>query len=174
MKTTIITLAALFTCHALCAQEPPRRSAGGGLAERFKQLDRKGDGKPWNRVATLTLPAEAPHTHIYSVEPIAPQVGAGGQSWFSLNAMSGATGRNLGATGRSAKDGSIWVLNLGDDPAKRIARRVDEGALSGIQTTRYEAESMLGDTEVFVYYERKSPDTGRGELRRCRTGIYLK
>jgi hypothetical protein len=85
--------------------------------------------------------------------------------------MAGGTGRNLGATGRTAKDGSIWVVSLGNDAAKRIARRVDEGAVSGIETARYEAESMLGANEVFIYYERKSPETGRGEVRRCRTGI---
>jgi hypothetical protein len=48
---------------------------------------------------------------------------------------------------------------------------VDEGAVSGIETTRYESESFVGTDEVFVYYERRDPDTGRGELRRCRTGI---
>jgi hypothetical protein len=129
------------------------------------------NGKPWTRIATLALPAEVSHTHIYSVEPIAPETGVNGSSWFSLNAMAAGTGRNLGATGRTAKDGSIWVLSLGNDSAHRIARRVDEGATSGIETARYEAESMLGANEVFVYYERKSPETGRGEIRRCRTGI---
>lgn len=131
------------------------------------------NGKPWTRIATLALPANAPHTHPYSVEPIAPESGVNGTSWFSLNAMASETGRHLVDTGRSSKDGSIWVLSLGANPAKRIARRVDEGAVSGIQTTRYEAESMLGANEVFIYYERKSPETGRGEVRRCRTGISL-
>jgi len=129
------------------------------------------DGTPWKRIATLTMPADTSHTHIYSVEPIAPETGVNGTSWFSLNAMAGTTGRNLGATGRSSKDGSIWVLSLGTDPADRIARRVDEGATSGMETARYEAESMFGENEVFIYYERKSPETGRGEIRRCRTGI---
>jgi hypothetical protein len=73
--------------------------------------------------------------------------------------------------GLAARDGSIWVLGLGTDPAHRLVRRVDEGAVSGIQTTRYESESCVGTDEVFIYYERKSPETGRGELRRCRTGI---
>jgi hypothetical protein len=129
------------------------------------------DGTPWKRIATLTLPADSSHTHVYSVEPIAPETGVNATSWFSLNAMAGTTGRNLGATGRSSKDGSIWVLSLGNDAAKRIARRVDEGATSGVETARYEAESMLGANEVFIYYERRSPETGRGEIRRCRTGI---
>jgi hypothetical protein len=46
MKTTvtIIGLSALLTCLTLAAQETPR-PAGGGLGERFKQLERNGDGK---------------------------------------------------------------------------------------------------------------------------------
>jgi hypothetical protein len=108
------------------------------------------------------------------VEPIAPATGVNGDVWFSLNATAEATGYNLGATGQTSKDGSIWVLNLGHEGASRVARRVDEGALSGIKTVRYESETMLGESEVFAYYERKSPETGRGELRRCRTGIKLR
>lgn len=131
------------------------------------------DGKPWTRIATLSLPASSPHRYMYSTEPIAPASGVSGDVWFSLNANAEVPGRNLGNTGRTAKDGSIWVLNLGHETAPRVARRVDEGALSGIQTVRYESETMLGASEVFVYYERKSPETGRGEVRRCRTGIRL-
>jgi len=46
MKTTItmISLSAILACLTLLAQEPPRPAAGG-LVERFKQLDRNGDGK---------------------------------------------------------------------------------------------------------------------------------
>ena len=46
MKTslTIIHLAALFACLTLSAQTQQRASVSG-LAERFKQLDRNGDGK---------------------------------------------------------------------------------------------------------------------------------
>lgn len=93
-----------------------------------------------------------------------------GVSYFSLNATR-TPGSNRGETGRAARDGSIWVFGLGKDPANRLVRRVDEGAVSSIQTTRYESESFVGTDEVFIYYERKSPETGRGELRRCRTGI---
>jgi hypothetical protein len=94
-----------------------------------------------------------------------------GDVWFSFNASAEATGRNVGNTGRSAADGSIWVMNLGHEGTPRVARRVDEGALSGIKTVRYESEAMLGESEVFVYYERRSPQSGRSEIRRCRTGI---
>jgi hypothetical protein len=39
----VFVLSALLTCAEIPAQEPPRR--GGGLMERFQQLDRDGDGK---------------------------------------------------------------------------------------------------------------------------------
>jgi hypothetical protein len=46
MRTTItiITLSAMLAAVTLLAQESPR-PAGGGLAERFKQFDKNGDGK---------------------------------------------------------------------------------------------------------------------------------
>jgi acetyl esterase/lipase len=46
MKTTValITLSSIFACLTLSAQET-QPAHGGGLAERFKQLDRNGDGK---------------------------------------------------------------------------------------------------------------------------------
>ena len=46
MKTTItiISLSAILACLTLSAQET-QPAAGGGLADRFKQLDRNGDGK---------------------------------------------------------------------------------------------------------------------------------
>jgi hypothetical protein len=45
MKTiiTLISLSTLLVCLAASAQTQ-QRAAGGGLAERFKQLDRNGDG----------------------------------------------------------------------------------------------------------------------------------
>ncbi len=43
MKTAVY-LTAIVACLTLFAQETPR-PASGGLAERFKQLDRNGDGK---------------------------------------------------------------------------------------------------------------------------------
>lgn len=132
--------------------------------------DTKKDGSLWQKVAELRLPPDSPFRYIYSCEPIAPETGVNGTSYFSLNATK-TPGSNRGETGRAARDGSIWVFGLVRDPAKRVVRRVDEGALSGIETTRYESESFVGTDEVFIYYERRDPQTGRGELRRCRTGI---
>jgi catechol 2,3-dioxygenase-like lactoylglutathione lyase family enzyme len=128
------------------------------------------DGSPWQKIAELRLPADSPFKYIYSCEPIAGETGVKGTSYFSLNATR-TKGANRGETGRAERDGSIWVFSLGQDPASRVVRRVDEGAASGIQTTRYESESFVGSDEVFIYYERKNPETGRGELCRCRTGI---
>jgi len=134
--------------------------------------DVKKDGRPWQKIAELRLPSDSPFKYIYSCEPIAGDTGVNGSSYFSLNATR-TKGANRGETGRADKDGSIWVFGLGNDSALRLVRRVDEGAVSGIQTTRYESESFVGAEEVFLYYERKDPETGRGELRRCRTGIRL-
>ncbi len=51
MKTTItiISLSAVLACLTLMAQEPAKPAAGG-LAERFKQLDRNGGGERWTNV----------------------------------------------------------------------------------------------------------------------------
>ena len=47
MKTTItiISLSAILACLTLVAQETPRPATGAGLADRFKQFDKNGDGK---------------------------------------------------------------------------------------------------------------------------------
>jgi hypothetical protein len=134
--------------------------------------DENRNGTPWTKIAELRLPGESPFKSLYSCEPIAPETGVDGVSYFSLNATK-VPGSNRGETGRTARDGSIWVFGLGNNPASRLVRRVDEGAVSGIETTRYESESFVGTDEVFIYYERRDPQTGRGELRRCRTGISL-
>jgi len=41
---TLISLSTIIACLTLSAQTQ-QRASGGGLAERFKQLDRNGDGK---------------------------------------------------------------------------------------------------------------------------------
>lgn len=114
------------------------------------------------RVATLELPADAPHRFLSSPEPIAPATGIGGVSYVALLA-------------REEKDrntaGSIWVLGLGTDPANRLARRVDDGAASGVVATVLEPEPFVGRNEVYVYYNVFERGTGRHGLRRASTGI---
>jgi len=116
----------------------------------------------WTRVATLTVPAELPYQFISSPEPIAPATGLGGASYMALLA-------------RQSKDrnspGSIWVLGLGTDPENRLARRVDDGAVTGEQAALLEPEPFVGTHEVFVYYNYFGTAGGGHGLRRARTGL---
>ncbi len=125
--------------------------------------DEKGDGtSPWKRIATLTLPGDAPYKFISSVEVIAPGTGIGGTSYFALLA-------------RKSKDrnspGSIWVLGLGKDEKNRFARRVDDGAVTGEEAILLEPEPFVGKHEVYVYYNYFNPRTGPHGLRRAATGL---
>ena len=61
----------------------------------------KKDGSPWQKIAELRLPADSPFKYIYSCEPIAPDTGVNGVSYFSLNAM-----RNLPSPGVFMKVGT--------------------------------------------------------------------
>jgi hypothetical protein len=45
MRHAIVSGAATLACVVVAAQEPSRAAAGSSLAERFKQLDRNGDGR---------------------------------------------------------------------------------------------------------------------------------
>jgi hypothetical protein len=116
----------------------------------------------WTRVATLELPADAPHRFLSSPEPIAPATGIGGVSYVALLAREGKD-RNT--------PGSIWVLGLGADAARRFARRVDDGAASGVVATVLEPEPFVGRNEVYVYYNAYNPATRENGLRRAATGI---
>ena len=127
--------------------------------------DEAKDGKtPWKRIATLTLPPDAPHKFISSPETIGSGNGVGGVSYFSLLA-------------REAKDrntpGSIWVLGLGKDPANRFVRRVDHAAGTGAPTVVLEPEPFVGRDEVFVYYNFFDRAKGQHGLRRAATGIKI-
>jgi hypothetical protein len=116
----------------------------------------------WMRIATLTLPEDAPHKYISSPETIASATGVGGVSYFALLA-------------RENKDrtspGSIWVLGLGTDPTKRFVRRVDDGAVTGARATVLEPEPFVSKNEVYVYYNYFDRAGGRRGLRRASTGI---
>ncbi|MCU0881032.1 MAG: hypothetical protein MUF06_24955, partial [Pirellulaceae bacterium] len=80
--------------------------------------DEKKDGKsPWKRIATLTLPDDAPYRFISSPETIASATGVGGVSYFSLLARENKE--------RNSR-GSIWVLGLLRPPRGR--RRLVRGA----------------------------------------------
>ena len=69
--------------------------------------DVKKDGSPWQKIAELRLPADSPFKYIYSCEPIAPDTGVNGVSYFSLNATknTGAIGVRPAASRRTAPSG---------------------------------------------------------------------
>jgi hypothetical protein len=127
--------------------------------------DLKSSDGYWTRIATLTLPADAPYRFISSPETIAPATGIGGVSYFSLLAREGKD-RNT--------PGSIWVLGLGKDEKNRFVRRVDHAAGTTTPTVVLEPEPFVGTSEVYVYYNFFDRASGQHGLRRAGTGIYLK
>lgn len=124
--------------------------------------DQRRDGKsPWPRIATLTLPDDAPYKFISSPETIASATGVGGVSYFSLLARESKDRRSRG---------SIWVLGLGTDANNRFARRVDNGGSSIV----LEPEPFVGKNEVYVYYNAFNAPTRENGLRRAATGIKVR
>jgi hypothetical protein len=119
--------------------------------------DVKHDGSPWQRIATLTLPANAPHQTLKSVEPISGGRGAFGKSYFTVQAGNDKD-----------KDISIWLLGFSSD-GKHLIRRLDDGAQTGRVARRLDPESHLGERELFVYYTLVGD--GPSQLHRCRTGV---
>jgi hypothetical protein len=87
-----------------------------------------------------------------------------GVSYFSLVATP------TGQPPSESNDSSIWILGLGTNAAQRIARRVDEGAGSGVAAQRNEPETLVGPHEVFLYYNRQV-GAGPAEWRWARTGL---
>jgi len=127
----------------------------------YRDLARDGRS-PWTRIATLTLPADAPYGFVSSPEAIAPATGVRGVSYFALLAREGKD---------RTTPGSIWVLGFGTDPERRFARRVDDGARTGEAAALLEPEPFVGTREVFVYYNHFALAGGRRGLRRASTGI---
>lgn len=120
--------------------------------------DTHHDGSAWERIATITLPADAPHPALKSVEPVNGGRGAFGRSYFTVQA-----GVDTEA------DTSIWLF--GFDPAgDHLVRRLDDGVLTGKPARRLDPESLIGERELFVYYTLL--EGGTAQLRLCRKGIF--
>lgn len=119
--------------------------------------DVKRDGTPWSPIATLTLPPEAPHRILKSVEPVNGGRGAFGRSFFTAQA---GTDHD--------EDTSVWLFGY-DRRGSHLVRRLDEGATTGRPARRLDPESFVGERELFVYYTLVGD--GPSQLRRCRTGI---
>jgi len=119
--------------------------------------DTKRDGSPWERIAALALPADAPHQSLKSVEPLAGGQGAFGRSYFTVQAGDDKD-----------PDTSVWLFGY-DPGGKHLIRRLDDGATTGKVARRLDPESLVGTNEVFVHYTLTGE--GAAQLRRCRTGI---
>jgi len=115
------------------------------------------DGRPWQRVATLHLPADAPHPTLKSVEPVNGGRGAFRGSYFTVQAGDDTD-----------KDTSIWLFGLAAD-GNHLVRRLDDGALTGRPARRFDPESYIGECELYVYCTLDGD--GPSQLHRCRTGI---
>lgn len=118
-----------------------------------------------SRIATITVPSGDKHSQISSLEMVEAAKGRLDRTYFAF--------RGADSADFTKGDGSMWIASLGSDPAKRFVRRVDEGALSGAPGYRIEPEFLVGKDEVFLYYNAYKPPMA-DELRKCRTGIYLK
>ena len=95
---------------------------------------------------------------------ISPEIfHAGGKTYLAVQMSSHSPGA-LGVLPQDV-DCAMWVLGLGKDAAQRIARRVDDGAVSGAKAYRFEPEVYVGESEAFVFYNIGNT------LRRARTGI---
>jgi hypothetical protein len=117
-------------------------------------------GEPWARIATIRLPEDAPHQRLKSVEPVNGGNGAFGKSYFTVQA---------GDDGDP--DTSIWLFGF-DLNGKHVVRRLDDGLNTGKRGRRLDPESLVGRTELFVYYSLigQSPS----QLRLVRTGVKRK
>jgi len=116
--------------------------------------DVKRDGSPWQRIATLRLPAESPHPTPKSVEPVNGGRGAFGRSYFTVQAGDDKD-----------PDTSIWLFGFSPD-GRHLIRRLDDGAVTGAPARRLDPESLIGERHLFVYYTRTGD--GPSHLHRCR------
>jgi hypothetical protein len=92
-----------------------------------------------------------------SAEPVLGGRGYAGRSYFTVEAQTAAD-----------DDSSIWLLGLSLDGTPGLARRLDEGALTGRSGSRRDPESYAAAGELLVYY---SLSGGVGQLRVARTGV---
>lgn len=132
--------------------------------------DLKDRGGLLTKIATLRLPANSPHPFMRSMEPLVSLRGAGGASYFTV--LAAPTPKTYART-----DTSIWLLGLGNDPQRRLVRRLDDGGVTGKKDYRYEPETSSGPGEIFVYYTVDKIETGKPAihgLRRCRTGVFAR
>ena len=122
----------------------------------------------WTRIEEIQLPEGETNTALYSIEPVASprgQTGINGTTYFSLAAYQFDDFTHPGDT-------SLWLLGLGSDPNGRFCRRLDEGSISDKPQTRYEPETYLGTSDLFLFYNiANAVNPELGQTRVVKTGI---
>ncbi|MFW5748866.1 MAG: hypothetical protein ACOCYT_04550, partial [Chloroflexota bacterium] len=116
-------------------------------------------GAAWERIATLTPPAESRFDFVSSAEPFT----LNGRSYMSLIV------KNADDSRQRFTDSEVWLFDLNADTGTRYAERCDSGE-SGV--ARSDPEVYVGAENVFVYYNVLSgPNVTPYEIRRCRSAL---
>jgi catechol 2,3-dioxygenase-like lactoylglutathione lyase family enzyme len=149
---------AKYNLHAFKAPELNGELLVGCVIDRTRFTVFRSDGTRYVPWADL-VPPDPEHPYMISPEIVQ----AGGMTYLAVQMSSHSPG-SLGALPQDA-DCAMWILGLGKDAAHRVARRVDDGAVTGAKAYRFEPEVYVGTDEVFLFYNIGNT------LRRARTGI---
>lgn len=116
-------------------------------------------GETWDRIATLSPPANSQFGFVASAEPFV----VNGKSYISL-IIKDATGSRQRFT-----DSEVWLFGLETDGTPAYTERCDSGE-AGLSRT--DPEVFAGANNIFVYYNVMQ---GEGvtpyEIRRCRSNL---
>jgi dienelactone hydrolase len=107
---------------------------------------RQTDAEKWERIQTITPPAESRHKVLGSPEPLV----CAGRSYIS------AVIKSEGGTMRF-RDSEVWLFGVNPANAKPYAARVDAG--DG-DHTRSDPETLTVGGTVHIYYNVFEPDSG--------------
>ena len=149
---------AKYNVHAFKAPELNGELLVGCVMDRTRFTVFRSDGTRYAPWADLVSPDPE---HPYMISPEISQ--AGGMTYFAVQMSSHSPG-SLGVLPQDV-DCAMWILGLGKDASHRVARRVDDGAVSGAKAYRFEPEVYVGANEVFLFYSIGNT------LHRARTGI---
>jgi len=151
---------AKYNLHAFKAPELNGELLVGCVVDRTRFPVFRSDGNRLVSWADLA-PPDPEHPYMNS-----PEIFHTGGVTYLAAQMSSSSPGTLGVLPQDV-DCAMWVLGLGTDASQRIARRVDDGAVSGAKAYRFEPEVYVGGNEAFVYYNVGNT------LRRARTGILV-
>ncbi|MEM7662619.1 MAG: hypothetical protein AAF292_10245 [Pseudomonadota bacterium] len=115
-------------------------------------------GPLFERIATLTPPAETDLKYVQSAEPF---VSEGGISYITLTLKD-----DPGSVFTDVSDSEIWIYGIDDGP-NRFTLDCGDGQPDKV---RHEAESVSGTDQILVYYNEILP-SGLFDLILCETGL---